>query len=165
LEYILQVRNWNQGMYDLALQVETGKKTFKGITAQLAKDRTSMIRISHGDALYFAFTPMTAVGFGRGLEQMGDDGLKLPEPIVSSDPMVLRELPEGEGVISFRFLGIVKTSGRMDFERYLFLECPHLALVNEPFRKMLKESRFKPGERKGQSVEALVALEFVFDVW
>lgn len=168
LEYSLKIENWSKESYDITLRGRVRKNGFKGVTAHAQGDRTTILRINDDDRLYFAFTPLGAVDFARGMAKFGDKDLKLPVPVRQTVPPLPKELINrkvtGESTSYLVFIGIVEISGLMNPSDYLLVECPHEAFARDPLRKIFQEWKLRPAEKGGKPVASAVPVELQFNL-
>ncbi len=168
MEYFLQISNWTDDSYEISLRGRVRRNGFKGVTAHVSRDKTTILRISDDDCLYFAFTVLEAVGFGDGIARFGDESLKQPVLIRQTIPPVPSELVDrkvtGRGATTVVFIGIIEESGVFNSEEYLMAECPHASFAGEPLSKIFEEWSFQPAERAGQRVRSVVPVELHFTV-
>jgi hypothetical protein len=168
LEYFLGIEHWTEDSYDLTLRGKVRKNGFKGVTAHVHRDRTTVLRISDVDRLYFVFTPLDAVDFANGIARVGDEGLKPPVPVKQTIPPVPSELVNrkvtGRGASVVVFVGIVEKSGVFNSGEHLLVECPHAAFAGEPLSRIFQEWRLLPAEKEGQPVDSVVSVELQFNV-
>jgi len=168
LTYYVKIENWKNTSFDITLRGKVRKNGFKNVKANLSQDRTTILRISDVDRLYFAITPLQAVSFSSGIDRVGEEGLKSPELIQYVAPPVPSELVgkkvTGRDTSFLVFLGIVEKSGLLDSENYLLAECPHVAFAGEPLNRIFEGWKLSPAEKDGEIVDAVVSIELNFNL-
>ena len=166
LEYFLQVEDWSEASYDITLRGRVRRNGFKGIKTTLPRDRTSIVRISDWDRLYFAFTPLGSVDFGPGLARVGEAGVKTPVPVKQTIPGLPAELINrkvtGRSKTWMVLLGIVGESGVFDRENFILAECPHFSFAERPVGQIFEDWELQPAQRGGRPVASVVSLELEF---
>jgi hypothetical protein len=168
LTYYVKVENWKENSFDITLRGRVRKNGFKNVKASLSRDRTSILRISDVDRLYFVVTPLQAVGFSKGIDRVGEEGLKSPELIQYVAPPVPSELVRkkstGRDKSFLVFMGIVEKSGMLNSKNYLLAECPHVAFAGEPLNRIFEKWKLSPAEKDGQIVDSVVSIELNFNL-
>jgi hypothetical protein len=168
LEYFVKVENWTKDSYDLVLRGRVRRNGFKGVKAHLSGDRTTILRISDYDRLYFAFTPMNAVNFATGIARMGDPGVTSPVPVKQAVPAIPDELVNrkvtGRSTSFVVLVGVVEKSGVISAGEYLLAECPHAAFAKAPLNTIFEKWKLRPASKDGNPVDLVVSIELEFQL-
>lgn len=161
LSYQLKATNWTDSSYQLVLKGEYKGFKFSDIPVEVRANRTMLatIRKTSRQTLYAVFTPVQSIPLFSDVSDLDTGDFQHPRLIESPQPSYPTGL-SSQGSVIIR--GIVTTDGKLDPDRFVFLECPHPLLAESALETIIDNWKFLPGTHDGVPVEALTTIEVPF---